>query len=571
MTVSYDHERSLAGVRADVNGHGGHAADDDAGDASAGETLPPLEIIQIDTALADNIDQAVRALRADPHVYTRGGQLVHVIRATGEEERASHIVEGTPLVRAMQLPTLRERLSRYGRFARYDGRRKKNPWTPCLPTDHIVSGVAARGHWPGLRELVGVLETPSMRPDGSIIQEPGYDRATGYEYIPNAEFPRVDPRPSQADACRALAQIADVFVDFPFASEAARFVPVAALLTIIARPAIDGPTPLFLYDATDYGVGKTLCTDAVCAAATGRVAPRATFPPSVEELEKVLGSYALQSPAVVVFDNLPGWIGGAPLDKTLTAADTVDLRVLGRSEAPSMRWRAVIMASGNNVSVLRDTVRRTLICRMESLVERPEERASFKHAPLVPWVLANRAALVAAALTVLRSFVVAGRPSQGLRAFGSFEAWAELVAASIVHAGGASVLDALPRDDADNSERAVLGVILDGWERLDTEKRGLTAREAIRRLYPGAGKTARQGELGLTSNAPGGADPSGGDGFDALRDAFEMVAHARGGGAPSPTALGAQLRRLRGRVAGGRRLVGEPDRKGFVRWKVSHV
>ena len=48
------------------------------------------------------------------------------------------------------------------------------------PDQDIVSAVHAAGEWPGTRVLNDIVETPTMRPDGTIVQAPGYDPATGY-------------------------------------------------------------------------------------------------------------------------------------------------------------------------------------------------------------------------------------------------------------------------------------------------------------------------------------------------------------------------------------------------------
>ena len=48
---------------------------------------------------------------------------------------------------------------------------------------HIVNDVIAAGRWkfPGLE---GITEVPVLRPDGTILLQPGYDRSTGLYYIP---------------------------------------------------------------------------------------------------------------------------------------------------------------------------------------------------------------------------------------------------------------------------------------------------------------------------------------------------------------------------------------------------
>lgn len=515
-------------------------------------------VVHMTTELANVIDDAIGALKFDRGIYQRDGRLVRVLGAasTPDDAKATipRIAEGTPQVRELPIPTLRERLTRVARFEKFDGRAKR--WTKSTPTDAIVQGIAARAEWDTVRELVGVIESPSMRPDGTVLDKPGYDAQTRYLYAPRTAFLPVPEKPTQADATKALLKLCDVFCDFPFESESARMVPVAAMLTLIARPAILGAVPAFVFDAPTPGTGKSLCADAVCTVATGRHAPRATFPPDAVELEKVLASYAMQSAAVIGFDNMESGFGGAPLDKLLTAQDTVDFRVLGKTESLTMRVRSVVLASGNNIVVLRDCVRRALIARMCSSLERPEDRTGFKHYPLLPWVLEHRPRLVAAALTVLRAYVVAGRPHQ-LEPLGSFEAWSLLVANAIHFASGVSILGARPSEDAgDSGETGAMRSLISNWERLDALSggHGLSLRDVLVVLYP----TKRE------------AGPP--DGFDELREALEWFAPPpKPGLPPDAKRLGNQIRRFKGRNVGGSRFLCAPDRKGVQRWRVEHV
>ena len=72
-----------------------------------------------------------------------------------------------------------------------------------------------------------------------------------------------------------------------------------------------------------------------------------------------------------------------------------------------------MLATGNNLRVAADMTRRVIKCRLDAGVEQPEKRA-FKF-DCVQEAREHRGALVAAALTILRAFVVAGRPGNGLR------------------------------------------------------------------------------------------------------------------------------------------------------------
>jgi hypothetical protein len=68
-------------------------------------------------------------------------------------------------------------------------------------------------------------------------------------------------------------------------------------------------------------------------------------------------------------------------------------------------------------------------------MEKPEERSGFMHPDLDAWVKQERPRLVIAALTILRAYFVAGRPSQGLTPYGSFQPWSDLVRNAVVWLG----------------------------------------------------------------------------------------------------------------------------------------
>lgn len=502
--------------------------------------------------------EACAALARDPDVYQRDGELVRIVRlAEPEVYRGREIAaEGTPQIRSMPLATLRERLSAVATWSKHDARSDK--LREVSPPNGIVAAVAARAEWPGIRPLVGIAEAPIVRPDLTVATEPGYDRATGYVYCPSCDVGNVPDMPTQADAAAALALLAEPFADFPYRSEADRYVAVAAVLTLLARPAILGAVPGFVLDASTRGSGKSLQTDGIATIATGRAASRMTWPPDEAELEKVLGAYALRGAALAPFDNVSSGFGGAPLDKVLTAIDTVDLRILGRSEIPTLRWRAVVLATGNNVEVRGDTTRRVLVSRLEPSVERPEDRTDFRHPDLLGWVRAERPRLVAAALTIIRAFAVAGRPACGCSTWGSFEAWSSIIPPAIVYAGGVDpMLCRIGTDDGADGDRATLLAILDGLSRLtDSTGSPMTARSIVASLYP----PRRPGE-----------PPPDPDGYDGLRDAIEGMTSAKPGSAPNLTAVGKALAKLRGRYVGGQRLERDLDRNGVAVWHVEGV
>ena len=503
-------------------------------------------LIRITADIHNAISEAADAIGDHDDVFQRDGRLVQVIRAPEVEVFVS---AGSPIVRVIPAPTLREMISEVSAFERIDARSKK--WARCAPTEAIVAGVLHRGNWPHVRRLIGVLEAPSMRPDGSLIQERGYDKATGYLYEPSIEFPAIDDAPSQDDARNALAIINDLFADFPFIDESARSVPAALFLTIVARPAIAGCTPAFMVDANTRGSGKTLVGDAVAMAATGRLTAKMSYPSDDIELEKVLAAYAIRASALVNFDNVTRPFGGGPLDRCLTAADTVELRVLGRSEIQTLQWRSVIIGSGNNVTLTGDTARRLTMCRLESPLENPENRTGFRHSNLVEHVRTQHAKLVVAALTILRAWFAAGCPRMNCPQWGSFDAWAAMVPPALVFAGGADPMMSRPSVQGDEDpEKAALVGILAHWQRIAGVE-GVSVKTALDRLYP----------LRRDLSPP--------DGLDELREAIEILAPpATPGKPPTAAKVGNQFRRFKRRVVGGRMLDAKTGHGGSLQWRV---
>jgi hypothetical protein len=532
-------------------------ADPPSGTYSAAPPAPPNDPrprIRITTELHREVDESSIAIIADPNLYQRDGKIVHVTRVTAQEhDKEGSLVEGSPQIRETSIPTLRERLTKFAIFEKYDGR--TSDFRVTLPTDAIVSALHARGEWPRMRTIVGIVETPTIRPDGIVIQDAGYDSSTGYLYIPSTEFPRVPDRPTQSEARDALRNLQSIFCDFPYANDAHQAVPIAAILTLVARPAIRGATPAFLFDASTRGSGKTLQTDAIAMVLTGRCMPRMNYPYDEDELEKVLGSYALRGAPFFSLDNVARAFGGGALDRVITARDTVDLRVLGRSEVPTLSWRAVVLATGNNLTLYADTARRVLMSRLEPQEERPEQRTEFIHENLLEWVLEQRPALVVSALTILRAYFVARRPDQGCARWGSFEEWSRLIPHACVFAGGSDPMLARPASDGEvDSESNAFRIILNELRRL-YERKEFKSNQIIERLFRVSRDRAPDGTL-----VP--------DGYDDMRQAVFEICPTKPGNYPDAKSLGKKLGRFRGRVMDALKLESVPGDGGIMWWKV---
>ena len=493
------------------------------------------------------IDAMMCAVAPDPGVYQRSGRLVHL-----SVEMAQGLATSSPTIRDMTGANLRDRASSL--FVAE--RESPKGWVAGRIPDEVISGALDRGRYHGVRPISGVIETPSITRGGEVMP-PGYDAATGLVYVPSGTIDEMPDRPTQGDACFAVSELAEVFRDFPFASLHHAAAAVASLLTLFARPAIDGPVPLMMIEASTRGTGKSRMIDAIANIAVGRDAAKRTYSLDAEEMRKSYTSAVMAGRTMLVLDNIARVIGDATLDSLLTSC-VYDDRQLGKNADVNLRHWLTIFASANNPSYAGDTARRTLPIRLESRLENPEDRQDFRHPDLLGWVRKERPRLMRAALIVLRAWYVAGCPDMGCRVWGSFERWSSVIPHAIMHAG---MVDPMLAREGIESEadpaRCALGVLIEGWGMMDGAGYGLTVSQVMRSLYPA--------KSGWDQPPP---DPPY---YDSMRDALMELAPPRSGERPEARAVGIVMRRARARVVGGRMVVGDGTTHGSARWRVVGV
>ena len=424
-----------------------------------------LPVIVVESGrLGDLVSEATVALAAAEDVYQRNGELVEVAVpiATTEEQ---------PRIVPFKAASLRAKLSLLAQWVRPG---KDGPKPTNVPVD-VAEALLQRTAWPGVRPLRSVATGPVLREDGEVISAPGYDRASGVLVVSLDEKPWQLTAPSPAEA---LATLQGLFDDFPFPGPEHVAVCVASIITASVRDAIDGPVPLHLVDASVRGAGKGLIADVVATIATGRPAPK-MVQTAPEETEKRVTSALLGGARVVVIDNVTRPIGGAALDAAITSADWYGRR-LGSSEMLTIRNDVFWIATGNNMTVRGDMARRVIRSYIDPHTGRPELRGGFKHPRLVKYVREHRLELLAAAIAIPQAYLAAGAPDQGLSPFGSFEAWSDLVRASLVWAGSVDPLAtqeelALTADPTTAAAR----VLLEGLARAFPEGKPFSTREAV--------------------------------------------------------------------------------------------
>jgi putative DNA primase/helicase len=361
-------------------------------------------------------------------VFQRGRELVRPAQQEVPASKGRMTISAgmTKLTRSGMI----DLLSQAADWARYDARRKKEVSAdpPTLVADVILSRV---GQWQ-VPTVAGVITTPTIRPDGTILHQPGYDVVTRlYQVVDPGLIPAYIPdQPTGEDAQAALTILSSLLDEFPFVAEVDRSVALSALITPIVRGAVS-VAPLHAIRASTAGTGKSYLADTASAIATGRPCPVVAISPKPEETEARLIGLMLAAFPLISLDNVNGELGGDLLCQAVERP-TVRVRRLGASDIFEIESRATFFATGNGLRVRGDMTRRTVICNLDAGVERPEQR-QFTHSP-VDDVIADRGKYVAAALTVVRAYIVAGKPGK-LPQLASFEEWSDLVRSALVWLG----------------------------------------------------------------------------------------------------------------------------------------
>ena len=426
------------------------APDGDDGDARQPDDGRPLVVMSPRVDLAAT--EAIAGLARDPAVYQRRAMgLVRVVtapaRPAGDAERGPD--PGAPIVESLPKASVLDALSRAVCFV---ARNRKGELRQVQPPDPVVAIVHAQGTYDGVRDLRGIVESPTLRPDGSIITAAGYDPATGLYLHWNGPPIEVPEAPTRDDARAAYQRLSKLFAEFKFQGDEARQRHsragiVAAILTPLARAGVAGPVPVFNFEADGQNAGKSIAATTCGALVVGRVPALRQYTPDDDETAKRLASIALAGHAVAIFDNIRSHIEGGALEGVLTARDTIAGRVLGHTADRELPWRTTLYFTANGATYNADNARRVIHIAMKGKpvdLDAPE----YDVPDIVSHVIARRRELLTDALTILRAHRLAGSPRPG-GVLPSFEAWSRVVSAAVCWCGdGGDPVHARPPESA---------------------------------------------------------------------------------------------------------------------------
>jgi hypothetical protein len=477
------------------------------------------------------VDAAERELAYSRRHYQRGGLIVTVVTDPGTRETRVQDISQPALLRA---------LAGAATWERFDAR--AGDWVRTDPPARHVVVVFDSTSYRYLPVLSGLTRQPYLRSDGSVMMAAGYDEATGMFGVFDTRAFSIPESPTREEAEAALALLKDLFTEFRFASDTDMAAALAAVLTAATRPSLPH-APMFHARAHMVGSGKSYLCELITAFATPQRGTPTTFPRGDEECRKLLLAELLRAPAVIEFDNLTGDLVAHKSLCTVLTSEYMSGRILGVSKTATVSTRALFLSSGNNVGPVQDMTRRCITIHLSPECEIPAAR-SFKRPDLVREVLRERGRYVSAALTIVRGWIVAGRPMTTCKSLAGFNDWSDLCRQPLLWLGLPDPTESVFEAIAEDPDRETLDRLLTEWQSV-FGKTAAMVRDAVKRASVLSDENVE------------------------LREVLQDIAGERGD--INRRKLGWWIRRHAGRIVNDRRFVRASGNRSAEAWQVQSV
>ena len=498
-------------------------------EANAARMKPTIRIMAGE--LHRVVDAAERELAQFRRHYQRGGLIVTVVTDPGTRETRVQDISQPALVRA---------LAGAATWERFDA--KSEEWRRVDPPARHAAVLFDSSSYHHLPVLSGLTRQPYLRPDGSLMTVSDYDAATGMFGVFDSKSFSIPDSPTREDAETSMVLLKDLFTEFSFASDVDLSAALSAVLSAATRPSLPH-SPMFHVRAHMVGSGKSYLCELVTAFATPQRGTPTTFPREDEECRKLLLAELLRAPAVIEFDNLTSDLVAHKSLCTALTSENMSGRILGVSKTATVNTRALFLSSGNNVGPVQDMTRRCITINLSPDCEIPAAR-TFRRPDLVQEVLRERGRYISAALTIVRAWIVAGRPKTACKSLAGFGDWSDLCRQPLLWLGLADPTESVFEAIAEDPDRETLGRLLTAWHSV-FGKTPAMVRDAVREMS------------GIS------------DEYAELREVLHDIAEERG--EINRRKLGWWIKRNSGRIVDGRRFVRASGKRSAEAWQVQSV
>ena len=350
--------------------------------------------------------------------------------------------------------------------------RRRSPRRPA-----VLTAALAPKEWPELRPLFGIVGAPVLRPDGSLLQQPGYDPATCLYLASKVPLEPVPEEPDSGQVKAAREFLLTTFLgDFPWVSEADKANYLGLLVTPILRSYLRTLIPFGVVTSTMPGSGKTILTCGLGMLYGQRVL---TWTHSDEELRKAITSVLADPVGTIIFDNLAeGTVIDSPVLARLITDRTWADRLLGGNKTAAFANDRVWTATGNNLRLGGDMRTRSVLVGLNPDMPRPEERTGFEIPNLDQWILApaNQRQVLWHLLVLVADWTRYGAPRRGGLTMRQFTPWAEAVGGFLAHHGIAGFLANVETVRDIDEEESTWTAFFAQWRKIHGDK-WLTSNE----------------------------------------------------------------------------------------------
>jgi hypothetical protein len=381
-------------------------------------------------------------------------------------------------------------------------------------------------------------------PDLRLVTEPDFDQETETLFHGDAiGVPSIPEIPSSDNITDARDILDSWLREFPFADSTARAHCIALLLTLLIRQSIDGCIPMFLIEAATPGTGKTTLAEVLCSAAHGVPPVSTAYTRDGEEMGKRAASWILSGRPVAFLDDVSRITGDpAHVLSSLITTGALEVRAMRELRTAGGKWDGTLIATGNNVGLAEEMPRK--ICRIR--LDSPENPATrrFKRQDLHAWTVENRPRIIWAMGVLIRAWQAVDSPA-GTTVRPGFGRFSQVI-------GG--ILGCLDRPLANAflSEDELADMMSFG-EGMD-ELRSFVDSWIGTKVPPGGGFRAK--DLVAVAERASVLEGLMGDGNDRSRS----------------SRLGHYLKRQRGKVVSGHRIVGTANASaGSTLWRLVSV
>jgi hypothetical protein len=369
---------------------------------------------------------------------------------------------------------------------RNPGNGKYEPgWVETDPPDKMLKTILAPEHW-AFRQVRGIITAPTLRNDGSVIDQQGYDKDTqlhAYWHDKLMEtWQPIPEQPTEDEARAALQVFIDLLKEVAFVSDLDKSVALAAILSGVLRGAFRF-CPLVLFLASVAGTGKSYLADIASNIANGRDCPVITSSKDEPEMEKRLASIVLEGSPIISLDNLSFDLSSDLLNQMCTQ-DIIKPRILGKSRTPDCEWRGVVFATGNNVALVGDLTRRGLICNLYRDMDQPEEY-DYKRNPITD-IRNNRGLYLRAAMIIAKAYLALPKDKMvKCSRFGGFEEWSRFVREPLIWLGLPDPVKSQEQARKDDPKRSAARELIALWK----ESLGTSETYRVRNIIDAANAT----------------------------------------------------------------------------------